>query len=181
MTSTLITGNYAELNAALHASNPYYGTSSARWGDKVRELVAQTGSDDVLDYGCGKRCLQAALPELALKHYDPGVPGLDKLPAPADIVICTDVLEHVEPELIDNVLDHLAALTRKLGFFTVATRPAVKVLADGRNAHLIQKPLAWWTERLAARFELVECTDFGGEEFSVLLRPKPDAEAQRQP
>lgn len=179
MTSALITGDYAQLNRALHESNPYYGTSSARWADKLRALVAQTASDDVLDYGCGKRCLQAAVPELALKHYDPGVPGLDQLPAPADIVICTDVLEHVEPELIANVLDHLAALTKKLGFFTVATRPAVKVLADGRNAHLIQKPLAWWSERLTVRFDVLECTDFGGEEFSVLVRPKAPSEAPR--
>jgi hypothetical protein len=172
MPSPLITGEYARLNAALHASNPRYGASSARWADRLRALVAQLGSSDVLDYGCGKQCLQGAVPELALKHYDPGIAGLDGPPEPADIVFCTDVLEHVEPELLDNVLDHLAALTRKLGFFTIATRPAVKVLADGRNAHLIQQPLAWWMKRLEARFDILECTDFGGEEFSVLVRPK---------
>jgi len=36
----------------------------------------------------------------------------------------------------------------------VHTGPAVKVLADGRNAHLIQQPPAWWLPKFMSRFEL---------------------------
>jgi len=34
--------------------------------------------------------------------------------------------------------------------------PAGKVLSDGRNAHLIQKPLSWWLPKLCERFEILE-------------------------
>jgi hypothetical protein len=29
------------------------------------------------------------------------------------------------------------------------------MLVDGRNAHLIQQPPAWWLPRMMARFELI--------------------------
>lgn len=168
----LITPEYAKLNADLHASNPHYGTSSARWADIVRKLASGIGTSDILDYGCGKQRLQAALPEIPLKHYDPAIAGLDSRPSPADVVICTDVLEHVEPELIDGVLDDLARLTKRVGFFNIATRPAVKFIADGRNAHLIQQPMSWWIGKLEQRFVVAERQDLEGQEFTVVVVPR---------
>lgn len=167
--SKLITPGYAELNAQLHQSNPNYGTSSEKWVGTVRKLAGFLGNADILDYGCGKQCLTAGLPELHVRGYDPAIPGLDTAPEPADLVVCTDVLEHVEPELVDNVLDDLARVTRMLGFFTVATQPALKVLADGRNAHLTQQPIEWWLERLEKRFTVLGYHDLGGLEFMVLV------------
>ena len=64
------------------------------------------------------------------------------------------MLEHIEPELLDNVLDDLQRVTMGRGFFTVHTGPAVKILPDGRNAHLIQKPASWWLPKFMSRFEL---------------------------
>jgi hypothetical protein len=66
------------------------------------------------------------------------------------------VLEHIEPNLIDNVLDDLKRVTAALGVFTVHTGPAAKVLLDGRNAHLIQRPAAWWLPKFMERFELAQ-------------------------
>jgi FkbM family methyltransferase len=85
-------------------------------------------------------------------------------------LICTDVLEHVEPECVEAVLDDLCRVTMKAALVTVATRPAVKVLADGRNAHLSIHPLAWWKERLLERFDLIEVLEHDAQEFCVLLR-----------
>jgi tetratricopeptide (TPR) repeat protein len=164
-----ITPGYAELNAQLHQSNPNYGTSSGRWVGVVRDLTGFLSSRDILDYGCGKQRLAAGLPDLPVRGYDPAIPGLDAPPAQADLVVCTDVLEHVEPELVDNVLGDLARVTRKLGFFTVATCPAKKVLADGRNAHLTQQPIEWWLAKLEARFTVLGYHNFGGQEFLVLV------------
>jgi FkbM family methyltransferase len=123
-----------------------------------------------LDYGCGKQTLAAALPDLRVIGYDPAVPGLDAPPQPADLVVCTDVLEHVEPELIDNVLDDLCRVAKKAAFVTVATRPAVKTLADGRNAHLTVQPLAWWRASFESRFDIVEVRELEGFEFSLVLK-----------
>ena len=75
-------------------------------------------------------------------------------PAPCVFVACIDVLEHIEPALLDNVLDDLQRVTVGVGVYTVHTGAALKVLSDGRNAHLIQKPPAWWLPKLLDRFEL---------------------------
>ena len=77
---------------------------------------------------------------LRIQHYDPAIPDWADAPEPCEMVACIDVLEHIEPELIGNVLDDLQRVTRSIGLFTMATMPAVKVLEDGRNAHLIVEP-----------------------------------------
>lgn len=75
-------------------------------------------------------------------------------PAPAQFVACIDVLEHIEPELLENVLDDLQRVTANTGVFSVHTGPARKLLPDGRNAHLIQQPASWWLPKFMARFDL---------------------------
>ena len=81
-------------------------------------------------------------------------------------------MEHIEPDLLDNVLDHLRALVKGVGFFTIHTEPAEKVLPDGRNAHLIQQPAAWWLPRILQRFELVTFNRIP-KGFWVGLEPRP--------
>jgi hypothetical protein len=65
------------------------------------------------------------------------------------------VLEHIEPALLDNVLDDLQRVTAGVAVFTVHTGAAQRILPDGRNAHLIQQPPAWWLPKFLARFELM--------------------------
>jgi hypothetical protein len=89
-----------------------------------------------------------------MSRYDPAVPGWDEKPDSAQLVCSIDVLEHIEPELIDNVLDDLQGLVEFFGFFTIHTGPAKKVLSDGRNAHLIQEGPEYWLPKLLERFEL---------------------------
>lgn len=139
----LITDEYRELNEKLHASNEAYGVSGQKWAGTITDLAVAAGTQDILDYGCGKSTLAKNLP-FKIQQYDPAIEKYAKLPEPADIVVCTDVLEHIEPELLGEVLDHLASLVKRVGFFTAATRPAVKTLEDGRNAHLIQEDARWW-------------------------------------
>ena len=51
-------------------------------------------------------------------------------------MICTDVLEHIEPDCLQAVLGHLRQVSREYTFVNISTRAAVKSLHDGRNAHL---------------------------------------------
>jgi hypothetical protein len=163
-----ITPEYVEQNRKLHDVGNY-GLSGQRWAATVTNMCAKLGSRDVLDYGCGQRTLEREL-GFPITNYDPCVPGLDTAPGPADIVACTDVLEHIEPECLDEVLDDLQRLVRKMGFFVIATRPAMKVLADGRNAHLIQETVAWWLPKLKSRFTILQVKEMSGE-FAVVVRP----------
>jgi FkbM family methyltransferase len=167
----LITAEYAQLNAQLHADRPDYGTSGQRWAPVVSALSAHVQAQDILDYGCGKQTLAKALGAgHRVRGYDPAVPELSAPPHPADLVVCTDVLEHVEPDCIDDVLDDLCRITQKVALITVATRPAVKTLADGRNAHLTIKPFSWWRESFLARFDVVDVLEEEGNEFTLILK-----------
>jgi hypothetical protein len=155
MQSTISEG-YRQQQQKLH-ENPNYGTASVGFAPMVTKIINQTKVEELLDYGAGKmRLFQNIQPDhkLKLQAYDPAIPELSSDPVPMQMVTCIDVLEHIEPELLDNVLDHLKALTLEIGFFTVHTGPAVKVLPDGRNAHLIQEPPAWWLPKILERFEL---------------------------
>ena len=108
------------------------------------------GAESAVDYGCGKGLLKKNL-RIACTNYDPAVPEFSALPHPADLVVCTDVLEHIEPERLDSVLTHLRQLGRKGLYAVIATRPdSSKLLADGTNPHKIIKTARWWHDRLAS-------------------------------
>lgn len=146
----LITPEYLAMNKAMHAVGNY-GIGGWKRAKEVMHLAIELDAKTILDYGCGQGKLrqQCTLP---IREYDPAIPGKDSLPKPADLVVCSDVLEHVEPECLDAVLEHLEALTLKACYAVVHLTPAKKTLPDGRNAHLIQQDDSWWEKKLAAHF-----------------------------
>ena len=76
-----------------------------------------------------------------------------------DIVSAFDVLEHVEPEYIENVVKHLVSKFRKRAFITISLKKARETLPDGRNAHLIIEPFEWWVN-LIKKYAFIEQVDF---------------------
>ncbi len=166
----LITSEYQKLQTEFHQQRADYGVSGAKWSEHVLRIAGKLQTRDILDYGCGKQTLQKNIP-FPIKQYDPCMIGFTDAPVPADIVVCGDVLEHIEPECLDDVLDDLKRLTLRAILLTVATRPAAKFLPDGRNAHLIQESSQWWLPKILARFELESFQNMGGE-FVVIATPK---------
>jgi hypothetical protein len=160
-TKPVISEDYRRQQQELHR-NPSYGVASIQFAPMVRQVAEQTKAASISDYGAGKQNLRITLEAAGFttdyRPYDPAFPEYGE-PQSADLVCCIDVLEHVEPDLLDNVLDDLARITVRYGFFTVHTGPAQKVLSDGRNAHLIQQPSSWWLPRLRARFEIAHLQD----------------------
>ena len=151
-----ISEEYRKQQEKLH-ENPNYGMASVQFAPLVSQLIEKAGVDEVLDYGAGKCRLFKNLQverKLKLQAYDPAIPELSGEPLPMQMVTCIDVLEHIEPELLDNVLDHLQELVLEIGFFTIHTKPAMKVLPDGRNAHLIQENEHWWLPKILTRWDL---------------------------
>jgi hypothetical protein len=150
-----ISSPYLELQRELHSRPEGYGGKGAKWADTVLALVRQFDARSVLDYGCGRGSLARKLAAsgisgLRVSEYDPAIPGKDHPPLFADLVTCTDVLEHIEPDRLDAVLTHLRQLARKAVFLVIALDPANKTLKDGRNAHLILESPEWWEARLRA-------------------------------
>lgn len=151
-------------NQALHEAPEGFGGSGWKQHARIVEFGKKLGIETMLDYGCGEGSLRRYLrSEVSvpwkIAEYDPAIPKKAKLPKAADLVVCTDVLEHVEPEKLESVLGHIFLLTRKGAFLAIATRPANKLLPDGRNAHLIVQPMEWWVDKLSAfawNFDKVE-------------------------
>lgn len=152
----LISEEYRRVNADIHQRKPHYGSVGHLNAKMVRDVLLAHQCKTLLDYGCGKGTLGAALRHLDIEifEYDPSIPGKDQAPFPADLVACTDVLEHIEPDCLDEVLDDLARLSRKVLYLAVHTGPAAKHLPDGRNQHLIQQPPRWWLAKLQERMDL---------------------------
>lgn len=149
----LISDAYRKLNADLHQQNLAYGVGGGKHADIVLKLVASLNTTSVLDYGCGKGYLAKAL-SFPIWEYDPAIPEKSLEPRPADIVVCTDVLEHIEPEKLQFVLRDLQRVTKKVLYAIIHTGPAGKTLSDGRNTHLIQRDRRWWDKKLSNYFKI---------------------------
>lgn len=156
----LISPEYRRQQEEMH-KNPDYGTASEVFAEQVAKIVNAYGVQMLLDYGAGKGALARTISAgkmvdhpLKIQQYDPAIPEMASDPEPCEMVVCLDVLEHIEPNLIENVLDDLKRVTQFIGFFTVATEEAMKTLPDGRNAHLIVEGPEWWLPKFLERFEL---------------------------
>jgi hypothetical protein len=154
-----ISNNYLLQQTELH-KNPNYGVASLEFAPLVAALVRELKPHSLSDYGAGKKNLLRGLKTHGIEvenyyPYDPVFPAYGPARS-ADLVCCIDVLEHIEPDFLDSVLTELANITIAFGFFSIHMGPAGKVLSDGRNAHLIQKPTSWWLPKLCQHFEILQ-------------------------
>jgi hypothetical protein len=172
-----ITDDYLRLQAELHR-NPNYGVASLSFAPIVANVIRELKVRTVADYGAGKQNLLVGLKKAGVQldgyfPFDPVFPDYGP-PRSADLVCCIDVLEHIEPEKLGNVLAELARITTRFGFYSIHMGPASKILADGRNAHLIQMPGSWWLPRLSEHFEVAHLQrhQMMGPGIWVVVEPK---------
>lgn len=143
----------------------FEGRSLPQHAPLIGELLKQTQSNSILDYGCGKakgyQVGSIQLPDGAvisglaaywgiedIEFYDPAYKPFSEIPSRNfEAVISTDVLEHC-PELdVDWILDEIFQLSTKFVFCTLALYPAKKNLPDGTNAHTTIKSVGWWVDK----------------------------------
>lgn len=131
-------------------------TANTKYWSVIDKLIETRKVTEMLDYGAGWGGVKARLaeerPEVVVHEYEPSRDDVCDPPAPCAFVICVDVLEHVEPELIEEVLDDLERVITDTAYLTIFFEKAKRTLADGRNAHLIVKPFEWWLRKLSHRF-----------------------------
>lgn len=173
----LISEAYQKLNYELHRTDPTFGSKAGeKFGEAVSRFATAEKISTVLDYGCGKGTLKQTLatirPDLQVSEYDPAVPGKTAKPSPAELVTCFDVMEHIEPDKLDEVLSHIQSVTLRRCIMLVCTCAATKVLADGRNAHLIVQSGEWWRDRLGMHFDVKSSAQHSDEEVIFVLSPK---------
>lgn len=175
-----ISPKYLEKQKLLHAAPKGYGGRGDKWANVIKHLAKAYECKSLLDYGCGQGTLTAAIrPQLngiEIAEYDPAIPDKNSIEKYKvfDLVVCTDVLEHVEPDKLPIVIDHLFRLTGRVLFLVIATRPSNKFFEDGRNVHLVIQPASWWKDRIDnPYFEYVDAPESPDEqparEFVALL------------
>lgn len=158
----LVSAGYKNILEEVHSKEKWGYASQFEVPDIVK-IIKEKSIQTILDYGAGRQFLASELPlhcsNIKISSYEPGIPGLDNPPDPAELVCCIDVLEHVEPECIEDVLDDLKRVTGEIGYFTIATQPAKRILPDGRNAHILLQPITWWHKQIEARFDIIDHND----------------------
>jgi len=166
-----IQSDYAEQLRKEHDGSKW-GSTGARYSgeDLARVIASRPYLQTALDFGCGKGTLSQAFPELVWQEYDPGIPGKDHIPSGSfDLVTNTDVLEHVEPHLLDNVLLVLQDKTDKVLFLDIACYPTGKVFGEGpyvgQDLHLIIQDPEWWKERVCTAMHALTLVYFNSKEM----------------
>ena len=160
---TYATPDYLEQLKLYHKQKEYtWGTGSpiASKFPRILNLFDSYECNTILDYGCGsgslKKYMRKEGHKMPIIEYDIGIAGKDSPPPKADLVVCMDVMEHVEEQYVGDVLGHIAKLADKVAYFEICSWEAKAVLPDGRNAHVTVKPHEWWEKELGKHFYNVD-------------------------
>lgn len=168
----LISPDYLKEQRTLHAKA--YGSSGHYWLGHVLELCEIIQAKTVLDYGAGKGTLGPYLKRYGLKYtpYDP-VTFPTRPTGLFDLVVCLDVLEHIEERYVDEVFKDLRDFTSMALFANVSTRPSSKSLSDGRNAHICLHDYEWWKPRFKTGWTSGRTRQQDGSFDCVVFRKPP--------
>ena len=129
----------------MHKKGRFSGWSLKKHLKEIEKLLQITDSQTVLDYGCGKAKHH---PE-GWDKYEPALEEWSSLSnGPYDAVICTDVLEHVPEDELNENLKNIFDRATKMVFLSIATKPAKKNLPNGDNAHCTVKDPTWWHQKI---------------------------------
>ena len=156
----LISPEYRQINNKIY-SHAGQSMGGAKYTRLVPQIIKNFNAASILDYGCGqgqfKEALDALNHDIVVTEYDPCIEGKEALPEPVDFLLCADVLEHIEPEKIDEVLKHIFSLTKKGGYLLIAQCLTKIYLPDGRNAQILMKDINWWINKITPFCTILEC------------------------
>ncbi len=128
---------------------------------RIRELVAETGSASLLDYGADDRARGANDPAQDDKARLPSWPGVtanahDPLLAEPtmasnaafDGAISVDLLQHVPEGDVGWMLDQMFAAARRFVYVGVSGAPSSAQMANGMTTECIGSSADWWKGQL---------------------------------
>jgi uncharacterized Rossmann fold enzyme len=126
------------------------GCGTGRGGLKVKEL---TGCEVVfVDFA--DNCLDDR--EAAFIQADLST----KVPLRGNYAYCCDVLEHIPPEQVDDVLTNVCS-TANHAFFQVCLAPDEMGVEIGQDLHLSVHPSSWWLDKFSKHGTLRHFEDHG--------------------
>lgn len=147
----LIRDDLKEQYNLMHKENKFTGKSLKPHIDDITKLIKDLNIKSVLDYGCGGAShyqgdeLSKLWGDVEITLYDPYNDKYKTKPNKfVDLVICTDVMEHIPEEDVRDVLIDIINYADRAIYFCICTKEAKKNLPDGRNAHLTVRDEEWW-------------------------------------
>jgi len=173
---SIINADYKRQLQEMHAGNKKFGRSGEKKLKMIKRYLKEYTPTSLIDFGCGRGEMLPVLVEQYNIHaigYDPGVVKFENIPTtPMESLTSTDVLEHVEPEMINDTLKTINTLFTKSAFLLIASYPSKKYLSDGRNAHLIIESFDWWKTKIETFIDgKVVRADTAAVEFSPRKGP----------
>jgi hypothetical protein len=154
---TTVSSEYEQTLTDQHKAIKWGGTAFKWAGEDVKKLLGKRSYalETALDYGCGQEAMKANFPELKWHGYDPGIPEKAEKPTGQfDLVVCNDVMEHVEREHVEAVLQEIADYAKTVVLLNIACTAAHGVFTSGprvgQDVHITQRPPEWWAEKVAA-------------------------------
>ena len=131
--------------------------------DSMLKELANRTAVTVLDWGCGtaihwhkqtllksSKSIMNVLGEKVqgFYRYDPACEPYTKKPACTfDFVVCSDVLEHIPDEELEEFFFSIGSYVKKDGviFYSISTLPSNNSFLDGENMHVnIKSPEQWF-------------------------------------
>ena len=141
-------------------TNNWIGESLAEYKHQIYGIIKNNNIKSILDYGCGKAKFHNILFNnkktpgspigIEITKYDPAVEEYSIKPLLSnkfELVLCIDVMEHVQEDRIEEVLQDIFNYGNQV-FMTITCYPATQILPNGLNAHYTVKEPDWWKEKL---------------------------------
>lgn len=134
----------------------YHGACLKDHAKEIGNLIKDTDSKSLLDYGSGKgtqyfkyRIHKEHFYDIMPTLYDIGIQQFSDLPnGKFDGVFSTDVMEHIPEEELDDVFSYIYKTATKFVYLAICTIPAPDLLPNGEQAHVTLKPIEWWVEKI---------------------------------
>lgn len=141
----MITPEYQQKITHYHKGRVWGGAVKGKVFD-IECTANDNGCRTILDFGCGFGMLKEKIGhKFDVTEYDAGIERKNKLPVGSyDMVVCVDVMEHVEPEFVDETIELLYQYATKVIYVSICCAPSLENFDDGENLHLTVRPPSWW-------------------------------------
>jgi len=156
----------------IHSNKTYGRSSEILIGVVQRHIYDLPPVKTILDFGCGRSRLVdwlAKIHDATPYRYDPAIPEFATMPVKqVDLVLCTDVMEHIPAENVAEVIATIRAISPN-AYFNISCRRADEILPNGENAHCTVRPPRWWARNLREVFPDTRRTrSFGKDDVSLI-------------
>lgn len=165
--------NYRVHSPGENAVSAFLEAAKPERGAKVIDLGCGTGRASVR---LSEHGLDVSAVDFAENAFEAGgqipftVANLWNLPETVrgDWGYCCDVMEHIPPERVRQVLASISSRMSKGAFFSISLVPDKSGAAIGEVLHLTVRPLEWWQSCLEEFFARVECVQDNGRDALFL-------------